>query len=98
MELQQSCQAVKQQYESLIQEVRQSLVDCWKRRDSQLQVKAKAQSPVTSTLFHPEQTGFYPTSDNPSYVHPSIYKPPVKLDSPKFSGAEGEDPIHFIEL
>lgn len=57
----------------------------------------KANNMVTSTPGPRAPSGTYPTTCSSIYPYATSLKPPVKLDFPRFSGAEGEDPINFIE-
>ncbi len=57
--IQRECEKVKRQLELMIQELGQSVVDCLRRRDHQLDYKFQSRIPTTSTLISPSH---YPTA------------------------------------
>ncbi len=58
--IQRECEKVKRQLELMIQELGQSVVDCLRRRDHQLEYKFQSRIPTTSTPISP--------SHNPSFL------------------------------
>ncbi len=111
--IQRECEKVKNQVELLVQELGQSVVDCLKRRDHQLEHRFQSLLPSTSTPIAPVPalTVSFPHSKqrNATYSVQSShlptqssqsavqYNPPVKLDFPTFSSTQEDDPVVFIE-
>ncbi len=111
--MQRECEKVKKQLELLVQELGQSVVDCLKRIDRQLEQRFKSLVPPASTPLAPDPNStvtFLPSKQrNVTYSEQSShlptqsnqstvqYNPPVKLDFPNFSSTQEDDPILFIE-
>lgn len=96
------CDRVKKRLDLAIQDLGQSMVDCLKRRDVQIEQKFKSLTPVVSTPKQPLTGALFPspTGDRTYDVHATHavqYNPPVKIDFPNFSNDQDEDPVMFIE-
>ncbi len=108
--LQRELDRVKQLFHSRIDDMSQSIVDCLKRRDRQLEHQYKAFKPLMSTPVH-ASTSAHKMSQTPSKMDPDTQNstkqvtylsssspyPPVKLELPAFSNLDSEDPIDFID-
>lgn len=104
------CIRVRKHVELLIQGLGQSVLDCLKRRDQQLDQRIQSLHPSASTPVqhintntvrtslrdqtYSLQSNTLPVMDNSS-INP--YIPPIKLEFPSFSNSPEEDPILFIE-
>lgn len=107
------CDRTKKQLEVTIQDLGQSMVDCLKPRDLQIDQKLRSFVPVISTpvrhntspsvAYHATQPRDQTYSMQ--YSHLPVpesqitmqHNPPVKLDFPSFSNSQDEDPVVFIE-
>jgi len=101
---------VKQLFLSQIDDLGQSMVDCLKRRDRQLEQQFKTIRPLISTPMHssasttPKESQSLSKSDpvtqnrskQVTYFSSSTI-PPVKIELPTFSNLDAEDPIEFID-
>ncbi|XP_039506983.1 uncharacterized protein LOC120462416 [Pimephales promelas] len=101
---------VKKQCYTRVDELSQSIVDCLKRRDKQLDQQFKAIKPIMSTPVY-SSTATSHKSQTPSqiasvsqdatkqvtYLSSSSPLPTVKLELPTFSNFDSEDPIDFID-
>lgn len=111
--IQRECERVKLQTEMVVKDLGQSMVDCLKRRDQQLEKKFQALRLPSSTPMVPKTNPsgndnltslsnmtYKPRSNsvqNQSNQSTSPYNPPVKLDFPSFSSTLEDDPVLFIE-
>lgn len=109
--VQRECERVKQQLEMLVKDLGQSMVDCLKRRDWQLEHKFQSMRPPSSTPFVTSQNplantqNHYAKPSNLTYTEQSTqsnqsslqYNPPVKLEFPSFSNSQEDDPVVFVE-
>lgn len=102
------CERVEKKIEVAMQDLGQSVIDCLKRRDVQLENKLKAMVPLTSTPVSSRSSAVMSKTQDQTYDVPqhlvtfpgnssSAYNPPVKLDFPCFGDGQDEDPIVFIE-
>lgn len=107
------CDRTKKQLELTIQDLGQSMIDCLKRRDFQIDQKLRSLVPSMSTPVHhapgPSVPHSVPKQRDQTYSiqysHLPIsesqltmqHNPPVKLDFPNFSNSQEEDPVVFIE-
>lgn len=103
---------MKEQLELAIRDLGQSMIDCLKRRDVQIEQKFKSFNarlynstqtiPNCSTPHTASQNQTYNVQNIPSMYsesHTSLqYNPPVKLEFPSICDAQEEDPVNFIEL
>ncbi len=107
--LQRELDRVKQLFHSRIDDMSQSIVDCLKRRDRQLEHQLKAFKPLMSTPVHASSSA-HKMSQTPFKIEPasrnrskqvtylsSSPNPPVKLELPTFSNLDSEDPMDFID-
>lgn len=108
--LQRELDRVKQLFHSKINYLSQSIVDCLKRRDQQLEQQFKTFKSLMSTPMHTSTSTTHKMSQTPSKIDPvtqtstkqvtylsSSPNPPVKLELPTFSNLDSEDPIDFID-
>lgn len=107
------CDRTKKQLELTIQDLGQSVIDCLKRRDFQIDQKLRSLVPSMSTPVHhkPSLSVSHPVVKPRDQTYSSQYSqlpvtesqitmqhnPPVKLDFPSFSNSQDEDPVVFIE-
>lgn len=109
--MERECERVKKAVEMSVQELGQSMVDCLKRRDVQLEAKFKSLNPISTPVTSKICCGAHDSGQGQNHtfeVQQSSfnsqektmlmpYSPPVKLDFPCFSNNQDEDPILFIE-
>ncbi len=103
---------MKKQLEMAIKDLGQSVIDCLKRRDVQMEQKFKSINvrlnnttqnlPSCSTPYSAAaQSQTYNVPNVPSGFsdsHTSLqYNPPVKIEFPGFCDTQEEDPVNFIE-
>lgn len=102
------CSRLRKLLELRIQDLGQSVLDCLKRRDQQLDRRLQALQPFISTPIQPmntntvtnslrDQTYSLQSNTLPVMDSSNQYNPPVKLEFPSFSNSPEEDPILFIE-
>lgn len=91
-----------------MQDLRQSMIDCLKRRHVQIESKLKALVPPMPTPVSSRSSAVISKSQDQTYDVPqhqitfsgnssSAYNFPVKLDFPCLGYGQDEDPIVFIE-
>ncbi|GAA6065118.1 uncharacterized protein LOC120462416 [Tachysurus ichikawai] len=98
------CNRVGKYVQLLNQDLGQSVLDCLKRRDHQLEQRLQSLRPSTSTPVQPtntytvraslkDQTYSLPSNTLPVMDNSSVnpYVPPVKLEFPSFSNSSEED-------
>ncbi|KAI2663134.1 Transposon Ty3-G Gag-Pol polyprotein [Labeo rohita] len=109
--LQRELDRLKQQCYTRVDELSQSMVDCLKSRDRQLDQQFKAIKPITSTPVCSSIATSQKLSQTPSksasltqditekvtYLSSPNPYPTVKMDLPTFSNLDSEDPIDFID-
>ncbi len=107
--VQRECERVKLQLEMLVKDLGQSMVDCLKRRDRQLEHKFQSMRPPSSTPVTPSHKSLVNVhrakSNNLTYIEQSTqsnqssiqYNPPVKLEFPSFTNSQEDDPVVFVE-
>lgn len=109
--IQRETDRIKAQMDSRIADLGQSMVDCLKRRDKQLDQRYQALNPLLSTpisaptVSHNKaaKIGSTPIQADASQPYmslptiPAPYNPPVKLEFPSFTNASVDDPVVFIE-
>lgn len=98
--IQRECERVKQGLELSIQDLGKSMVDCLKRRDTQIDAKIKSYAHVVSTPVSPpfSAPAHHARSNQiaslPDNVNDIFYRPPIKAEFPQF---DSDDPVSFIE-
>lgn len=105
--IQRETDRIKTQIDSKIADLGQSMVDCLKRRDKQLDQRIQALNPLSSTPISATTISQKTTSmqkqssSSQQYMSlptiPAPYNPPVKLEFPSFTNASDDDPVVFIE-
>ncbi len=103
---------IKVQMDSRLTDLGQSMVDCLKRRDKQLDQRIQALNPLSSTPMSAKTVShhktaqteikqFQDTHSSQQYLSlptmPATYHPPVKLEFPSFTNASLDDPVVFVE-
>lgn len=87
----QECQRVKQLLEQNMQSLGNAVMDCLRRRGKQLKAKVLPSPYAMST---PTVTSASPFDTGQRSIH---FSAPIKIEFPKFSSQEGEDPIAYLE-
>lgn len=110
--MERECSRIQQKLELCIQDLGRSMVDCLKRRDTQIDNKLKSLIPLRSTPIRPTHSSILPPSvsqvNNQTYQVPPSHTqmsisgipsavPPVKIEFPNFNSSEDDDPVAFIE-
>lgn len=102
------CERVENKIEVAMRDLGQSVIDCLKRRNVQLENKLKALVPPTSTPVSSRSGAVMSKTQDQTYdvsqhqvTFPGnsslSYNPPVKLDFPCFGDGQDKDRIVFIE-
>ncbi|KAL0148878.1 hypothetical protein M9458_055887 [Cirrhinus mrigala] len=110
--MQREIDQIKVQMDSKLADLGQSMVDCLKRRDKQIDQRIQDLKPLSSTHFSIKRSSHHKTAQtvdsqiqdphaSQQYLSlpaiPATYNPPVKLKFPSFINASLDDPVVFIE-
>ncbi len=110
--IERGCERVKKILELSIGDLGKSVVDCMKRRDAQIDNKLKSYAHVMSTpVSLPLLTPALSRNSNrscteqahlckpnlPDTAAAAPYRPPVRVEFPRFGSDEDNDPITFVE-
>ncbi|XP_073731162.1 retrovirus-related Pol polyprotein from transposon opus [Misgurnus anguillicaudatus] len=107
--LQRELDRVKQMFQSKLEDLNRSFVDCLKRRDKQIEQKFKTVESFIPKPLHTSTTTTHkmyqtsPDSVAQKSLGPVPYapfpcsNPPIKIELPTFSNLDSEDPVEFID-